>query len=119
MDFKPRAGHDRKTHLPGKTRMPATDRPLLQLHATAGQTLVIVLDAQSAAGLLWRAPMAPPGCHLVADGQVAGGAGDGAAVQQRFLFTSTETGTHLLEFLLQRPWGDTPEAMQLVEVAVR
>ncbi len=99
--------------------MPAPDRPPLQLHTTVGQTLAIVLDAQAAAGLLWRAPGAPAGCRLVADGQVAGGAGDGSAVQQRFLFTSAEVGTHILRFQLQRPWGDTPEAVQPVEVRVR
>ena len=99
--------------------MPAPDRPLLQLHATAGQPLAIVLDAQPAAGLLWRAPVAPAGCMLVTDGRVAAGAGDGGAVQQRFLFTGAETGTHTLRFLLQRPWGDTPEAVQPVLVNVR
>lgn len=99
--------------------MPAPDRPSLHLQATAGQALTIVLDAQPAAGLLWRAPAAPSGCHLVADGQVAGGAGDGSAVQQRFLFTSTGAGSHTLKFLLQRPWGETPAAVQPVLVDVR
>ena len=99
--------------------MPAPDRPPLHLQAAAGQALTIVLDAQPAAGLLWRAPVAPAGCHLVADGQVAGGAGDGSAVQQRFQFTSTGAGTHTLKFLLQRPWGDAPEAVQPVLVNVR
>ncbi len=98
--------------------MPRPDRPTLSLQARAGEAVAIGLDAQPGAGLLWQAPPAPPGCTLVADGHAAAGAGDGAAVQQRFLFTAAAAGTHALRFVLQRPWDDQPQALQPVTVHV-
>jgi Chagasin family peptidase inhibitor I42 len=99
--------------------MPRTDRPALSLQARAGQALTIALDAQPGAGLLWHAPPAPPGCTLVADGRSEAGAGDGGAVQQRFLFTAAAAGEHTLRFVLQRSWDDQPHAVQPVTVQVR
>ena len=103
--------------------MPRADRPAMQLQAHAGQPLAIVLDASAGAGLLWRAPAAPAGCSLVADGQAAAGAeagaGDGGGVQQRFVFTAAAAGTHLLRFLLQRDWEPQPQAVQPVSISVR
>ena len=116
--------------------MPAPDRPPLHLQATQARhrlglqfhlcqpaLALRVLLAVQAAVLLAGAPLAQgwvdAASPLVADGQVAGGAGDGSAVQQRFLFTSTGAGSHTLKFLLQRPWGETPAAVQPVLVDVR
>ena len=99
--------------------MPSRDRPTLPLLATAGKPLAIVLDAQPSAGLLWRAPSAPAGCQLVADAQAPAGAGDGGGVQQRFLFTAPQAGSHSLRFVLQRSWDDAPQAVQMVAVTVR
>ena len=98
--------------------MPSRQRPTLQLQAHAGQPLVIVLDAQPGAGLLWQAPPAPAGCQLVADGQAPAGAGDGGAVQQRFAFTAPSACQHVLRFVLQRSWGEQPHAVQPVAVRV-
>lgn len=99
--------------------MASRDRPTLPLLATAGQPLAIVLDAQPGAGLLWQAPTPPAGCQLVADGQAPAGAGDGGGVQQRFLFTAPQAGSHSLRFVLQRSWDDAPQAVQMVAVTVR
>ena len=98
--------------------MPSRERPTLQLQATAGQPLVITLDAQPGAGLLWQAPPAPAGCQLVAGGHAPAGAGEGAAVQQRFAFTAPAAGQHVLRFMLQRSWGEQPHAVQPVAVRV-
>ena len=109
------ARHSRPTQPP---TMPSRQRPTLQLQATAGQPLVIALDAQPGAGLLWQAPPAPAGCQLVAAGQAPAGAGDGGAVQQRFAFTAPAAGQHVLRFMLQRSWGEQPHAVQPVAVRV-
>lgn len=98
--------------------MPSRDRPTLQLQATAGQPLLILLDALPGAGLLWQAPPAPAGCQLVADGQAPAGAGEGSSVQQRFAFTAPAAGHHLLRFMLQRSWDQQPHAVQPVAVRV-
>ena len=81
--------------------------------------LAIVLDANPTAGMLWQAPAAPAGCSLVADGQTAGGAGDGAGVQQHFAFTANAAGQHALRFVLQRAWEPQPQAVQPVAITVR
>lgn len=98
--------------------MPRADRPALQLQAIAGQPLVITLDANAAAGLLWQPPGTPAGCRLVADGQKPGGAGDGGGVQQRFVFTASAAGTFALRFELKRDWEAQPQAVQMVQVSV-
>ncbi len=99
--------------------MTSPERHALQLQATAGQALLIVLDAQPSAGLLWEAPPAPAGCTLVADGQVAAGTGDGGGVQQRFQFTAAAAGSHTLQFALQRSWDAQPQVRQPVTIRVR
>ena len=98
--------------------MPRADRPALQLQAIAGQPLVIALDANAGAGLLWKPPAAPAGCSLVADGQKPGGAGEGGGVQQRFVFTAAAAGAHALRFELKRDWEAQPQAVQVVQVSV-
>ena len=98
--------------------MPSTDRPTLQRQTAVGQPLTIVLDANPGAGMLWQAPDAPAGCSLVADGHVPGGAGDGAGVQQHFVFTAHAPGRHALRFVLQRSWEAQPQAVQVISVTV-
>lgn len=98
--------------------MPHADRPVMQLQARAGQPLAIVLDASPGAGLLWAAPAAPDGCQLVADGAQPAGAGEGAGMQQRFVFNAQSAGRHVLRFVLQRDWEAQPQAVQPVQVTV-
>jgi hypothetical protein len=99
--------------------MPNRQHAPLLLQATAGVPLVIVLDAQAGAGLLWQAPPAPAGCQLLADGQTPTGAGDGGGVQQRFQFTAPAAGEHQLRFSLQRGWDSQVHAVQPVQITVR
>jgi len=98
--------------------MPSTDRPILQRQATVGQPLTIVLDATPGAGMLWQAPAAPAGCSLVDDEHLPGGAGVGAGLQQRFVFTASAAGQHVLRFVLQRSWEAQPQAVQPVAITV-
>ena len=99
--------------------MRAVEHPPLHLGASAGQALSIVLDATAGAGLRWQAPPPPAGCTLQADGQQPGGAGDGAAVQQRFVFAAERAGKQVLRFELRRDWETAAHAVQLVQVDVR
>jgi hypothetical protein len=92
------------------------EHPPLQLQATAGRPLDIVLDGAPGAGLLWQAPPAPAGCTLKAAGRAPGGAGEGAGMQQHFAFEAGRAGHWTLRFELRRDWESTAQAVQPVHI---
>ncbi|OGA99414.1 MAG: hypothetical protein A3E25_17780 [Burkholderiales bacterium RIFCSPHIGHO2_12_FULL_69_20] len=96
--------------------MRTLEHPPLQLQATAGRSLDIVLDSAPGAGLLWQPPAAPAGCTLKAAGHAPGGAGEGAGQQQHFAFEATKPGKWTLRFELRRAWESSAHAVQPVQV---
>jgi hypothetical protein len=94
------------------------EHPPLSLQGHPGQALVIKLDAAPGAGMLWRAPPAPAGCQLLPGALQPGGAGEGGARQQPFVFSSAMAGHWTLRFELRRDWEALPQAVQPVEVTV-
>lgn len=95
--------------------MPPVDHPPLQLSTPAGHPLTIALDGNPGGGWLWRAPEPPAGCQLAESPPASAGAGDGAAVQQRFVFSSAAAGTHQLRFEQRRAWDSPAQAAHAVQ----
>jgi predicted secreted protein len=95
--------------------MPTADRPPMHLQAAAGQPLTITLDGNPGGGWLWHAPAAPPGCQLAEITPASAGAGEGGAVQQRFVFSSAAAGTHPLRFEQRRAWDSAAQAAHAVQ----
>ena len=98
--------------------MPSADRPAMHLNTPAGQPLTIALAGNPGGGWLWHAPAAPAGCQLDEAQPAPAGAGEGGAVQQRFVFSGAAAGSHPLRFEQRRGWEGDPHAVQVVHVSV-